>query len=135
MQAGRSAFEFFQASNSIMSDPNCIFCKIVEGKIPSKKVYEDDDLFAFHDIHPWAPVHFLMVPKAHIASMAQVEPSHAALMGKLMTLAPRLAQQEGCNPYPDGGFRIVVNTGAEGGQEVHHLHVHVLGGPRPWLKG
>ena len=117
------------------TDPNCIFCKIVAGQIPSKKVHEDEDMLVFHDIAPWAPVHFLMVPKAHIASMAQVGPEHEALLGRMMALAPRLAQEQGCNPYPDGGFRIVVNTGAEGGQEVHHLHVHVMGGPRPWLKG
>jgi len=120
---------------STHTDPNCIFCKIVAGQIPSKKVHEDEDMLVFHDIAPWAPVHFLMVPKAHIASMAQVGPEHEALLGRMMALAPRLAQEQGCNPYPDGGFRIVVNTGAEGGQEVHHLHVHVMGGPRPWLKG
>ena len=117
------------------TDPNCIFCKIAEGKIPSRKVYEDDDVFVFHDIHPWAPVHFLMIPKAHIASLAQVEASHAGLLGRMMTLAPKLALQEGCRPYPEGGHRVVINTGAEGGQEVHHLHIHVMGGPRPWLKG
>ena len=116
-------------------DPNCLFCKIVAGQIPSKKVYEDDELLAFHDIHPWAPVHFLMIPKAHIPSMAQVGPEHEALLGRIMVLAPRLALEQGCNPYPTGGFRIVVNTGAEGGQEVQHLHIHVMGGPRPWLKG
>jgi histidine triad (HIT) family protein len=116
-------------------DPNCIFCKIVAGQIPSRKVYEDDDLFAFHDIHPWAPVHFLMVPKAHIPSMAQVGPEHEGLMGRMLTLAPKLAMEQGCNPYPEGGFRIVCNTGQEGGQEVHHLHLHVIGGPRPWAKG
>ena len=116
-------------------DPNCLFCKIVAGQIPSKKVYEDDELLAFHDIHPWAPVHFLMIPKAHIPSMAQVGPEHEALLGRIMVLAPRLALEQGCNPYPAGGFRIVVNTGAEGGQEVQHLHIHVMGGPRPWLRG
>ena len=113
---------------------NCIFCKIAAGGIPSRKVYEDDELFAFDDIHPWAPVHFLLIPKAHIASMAQVGPEHAALLGRMLVLAPQLAMQQGCQPYPEGGFRIVVNTGALGGQEVHHLHFHVLGGPRPWLK-
>ncbi len=123
------------ASVSHAHDPGCIFCKIIAGQIPSKKVYDDDDLYAFHDIAPWAPVHFLLVPKAHIASMAQVGPEHERLMGRLMTLAPRLALEQGCNPYPAGGFRILVNTGAEGGQEVHHLHVHVMGGPRPWLRG
>ena len=116
-------------------DPNCIFCKIVAGQIPSRKVYEDEQVFAFHDIAPWAPVHFLLVPRLHIPSMAHLSPEHAGLMGHLMTLAPRLAAEQGCEPYPAGGFRIVVNTGAHGGQEVHHLHVHVLGGPRPWARG
>jgi histidine triad (HIT) family protein len=118
------------------SDPNCIFCKIVAGAIPSRKVYEDDDVFAFHDISPAAPIHFMIVPKPHIASMASLSSADdAALMGRIMLLAPRLAAEQGCRPYPEGGFRIVINTGAEGGQEVHHLHVHVMGGPRPWLKG
>ena len=116
-------------------DPDCVFCKIAAGQIPSRKVYEDDELFAFHDIHPWAPVHFMIVPKTHIASMAQVGPEHERLLGRIMTLAPRLALEQGCQPYPDGGFRIVVNTGTVGGQEVHHLHVHVIGGPRPWARG
>ena len=118
-----------------MHDPNCLFCKIIDGKIPSRKVHEDDEMIAFHDIRPKAPIHFLIVPKLHVASMAQVGPEHAALLGRMMLLAPKLAQQEGCNPYPEGGFRLVVNTGAEGGQEVPHLHLHVLGGPRPWLQG
>ena len=116
-------------------DPHCLFCKIVAGQIPSRKVYEDDDLYAFHDIHPWAPVHFLLVPKLHLPSMAQLTPEHERLMGKMMVLAPRLALEQGCNPYPDGGFRVGCNTGAEGGQEVHHLHVHVIGGRRPWARG
>ncbi|GAB1384116.1 MAG TPA: histidine triad nucleotide-binding protein [Ottowia sp.] len=120
---------------SAHSDSNCIFCKIVAGQIPSRKVYEDDELFVFHDINPWAPVHFLIVPKTHLVSMAHVGPEHEALLGRIMALAPRLALEQGCQPYPDGGFRIVVNTGAQGGQEVHHLHVHVLGGPRPWARG
>lgn len=123
------------SSVAFNADPNCIFCKIVAGAIPCRKVYEDDELLAFHDIHPWAPVHFLLVPKQHIVSMAQLEDQHERLMGRMMMLAPRLALQEGCKPYPDGGFRLVVNTGREGGQEVHHLHMHVMGGPRPWLKG
>ena len=118
-----------------MLEANCIFCKIASGAIPSRKVYEDDELFVFHDISPWAPIHFLMVPKKHIPSMAQVQDEHAALLGRMMTLAPRLALEQGCEPYPAGGFRLVLNTGAQGGQEVHHLHMHVLGGPRPWLRG
>lgn len=84
-------------------DPNCLFCKIVAGLIPCKKVHEDEEILAFHDIHPWAPVHFLIIPKLHIASLAQAGPEHAALLGRIMTLAPRLALQEGCNPYPQGG--------------------------------
>jgi histidine triad (HIT) family protein len=119
----------------VQSDPDCIFCKIVAGLIPSKVVYQDEELFVFNDIHPWAPVHFLVIPKMHIPSMAQIGPEHAGLLGRMMTLAPQLAVQEGCNPYPEGGFRMLCNTGAQGGQEVHHLHIHVMGGPRPWLKG
>lgn len=121
--------------NHAAHDPHCLFCKIIAKQIPSKTVYEDDLVYAFHDIHPWAPVHFLMVPKAHIASMAHVGTEHAALMGHIMALVPKLALQEGCNPYPEGGYRLVTNTGVEGGQEVHHLHFHVMGGPRPWLRG
>ena len=116
-------------------DPDCLFCKIVAGKIPSKKVYDDGEFYAFHDIHPWAPVHFLLIPKTHIPSMAQIGPEHAALMGRMMALVPTLAAQEGCNAYPAGGFRLLTNAGVEGGQEVHHLHFHVMGGPRPWLRG
>lgn len=116
-------------------DPHCIFCKIAAGQIPSRKVYEDEALFAFHDINPAAPVHFLVIPKKHIASMAHVDAADTALLGRIMALAPKLALEQGCNPYPDGGFRMVVNTGSEGGQEVHHLHVHVMGGPRPWKHG
>ena len=119
----------------MMHENSCIFCKIAAGAIPSRKVYEDDELFVFHDIKPWAPVHFLMIPKAHIPSMAQAGPEHASLLGRMMVLAPKLAAQEGCSPYPEGGFRILTNTGSEGGQEVHHLHLHVMGGKRPWLKG
>jgi histidine triad (HIT) family protein len=116
-------------------DPDCLFCKIVAGKIPSKLVYQDDELYAFHDIKPWAPVHFLIIPKMHIPSMAHLQAEHAGLMGRMMVLAPQLAQEQGCNPYPAGGFRVLANSGDEGGQEVHHLHVHVMGGARPWLKG
>ncbi len=118
-----------------MHDPDCLFCKIAQGKIPSRQVHEDEDFFAFHDIRPAAPIHFLIIPKHHIPSMAHLTPEHAELMGRMVLLAPQLALQEGCNPYPEGGFRTVVNTGDEGGQEVHHLHMHVMGGPRPWQRG
>jgi len=113
------------------ADPDCIFCKIVAGQIPAKKVFEDEELIAFHDIHPWAPVHVLIIPRVHIASLADVVPDHDALLGRLLGLAPRLMKQLGVH----NGFRTVVNTGRDGGQEVQHLHMHVLGGPRPWLRG
>ncbi len=113
------------------SDPNCIFCKIVAGRIPAKKAYEDDDLLAFHDIQPWGPVHVLIIPKAHIASMEAVTEAHQALVGRMMVLAPRLMRENGVT----GGFRQVINTGRDGLQEVMHLHMHVIGGPRPWNKG
>jgi histidine triad (HIT) family protein len=123
------------SEHSLDHDPNCLFCKIVAKQIPSRTVFEDDEFYAFHDIHPWAPVHFLIIPKRHIISMAHVGLDDVGLMGRLMALVPKLALQEGCNPYPQGGFRLVTNTGAEGGQEVQHLHFHVMGGPRPWLRG
>ena len=122
-------------ASDVVHDTNCLFCKIAAKKIPSKTVYEDEEFYAFHDINPWAPVHFLIIPKTHIVSMAHVAPKHEGLMGRMMALVPMLAVQEGCNPYPDGGFRLLTNTGKEGGQEVHHLHFHVMGGPRPWLRG
>lgn len=119
----------------VESDPNCLFCKIAAGVIPSRLVYQDQEIYVFHDIAPWAPVHFLMIPKLHIPSMAQIRAEHAGLLGRMLVLAPELALQQGCNPYPQGGFRILCNTGAEGRQEVQHLHIHVMGGPRPWLRG
>jgi len=103
---------------------SCIFCKIACGEIPSKKVYEDDDVFAFHDIHPVAPVHFMLIPKLHLASLIETDDSHAELLGKMLLLAPRLAKQQGL----ENGFRTVINTGKGGGQEVFHLHIHVIGG-------
>ena len=103
---------------------NCIFCKIIKGEIPSKKVYEDADVFAFHDIHPAAPVHFMLIPKLHIASLCEVEEKHRNLLGKIMLLVPGLAKEQGCTD----GFRTIINTGRIGGQEVYHLHAHVIGG-------
>jgi histidine triad (HIT) family protein len=111
-----------------MSD--CIFCRIAKGEIPSKKVYEDDEVLVFHDINPAAPVHLLMIPKLHLESLVTVQEQHAALLGKMLVLAPRLAREQGASD----GFRIVINNGPDGGQEVYHLHVHVLGGPRPWKR-
>ena len=122
-------------SQAHQHDPNCIFCKIVNGKIPSKKLFEDDEFLAFHDINPWAPIHFLIIPKKHIVSLAHVTAEDAPLLGRMMALIPKLALESGCEPYPEGGYRVVTNTGKNGGQEVHHMHLHVMGGPRPWLRG
>ena len=113
------------------ADPPCIFCKIVAGTIPSKKAYEDEELFAFHDINPWAPVHVLVIPKVHIATLSDARPEHDALLGRMLGLAPRLMRELGVV----NGFRTLINTGPDGRQEVPHLHMHVMGGPRPWLKG
>jgi histidine triad (HIT) family protein len=116
---------------AVQTDPNCLFCKIVAGQIPAKKVYEDDQMIAFHDIHPWAPVHVLIIPKHHVESMADVSDADAPLLGRMMALSARLMRELGVT----NGFRHVVNTGRDGMQEVPHLHLHVMGGPRPWLKG
>lgn len=114
------------------ADPSCIFCKIVAGQVPSRKVHEDDQLLAFHDIAPWAPVHFLIIPKAHIPTLYDAaDEADQALLGRMLWLAPRLALQLGVT----NGFRTVINTGPDGHQEVGHLHVHVMGGPRPWARG
>jgi histidine triad (HIT) family protein len=116
---------------------NCIFCKIAAGKIPAKTVYEDDDVIAFHDINPAAPVHVLIVPREHIPTLADANENHTALLGKMMLLAPKLAAELGGGyshtpEGPTGGFKTLVNTGPDGGQEVYHLHLHIMGGPRPW---
>jgi histidine triad (HIT) family protein len=113
---------------------NCLFCKIVEGQIPSTKVYEDEEFYVFHDINPAAPVHLLVVPKQHVTSMQEISEQDAPWLGRLMALAPRLARENGCTPGPEGGFRLVINTGVEGGQEVAHLYMHIIGGHRPWDK-
>jgi histidine triad (HIT) family protein len=106
---------------------DCIFCKIVAGKIPSKKIYEDDDMLAFHDIHPQAPVHFMIIPKAHIDSLAHARPEHAGVLGRMLAVAARLAAEQGS---PEG-FRTIINTGRIGRQDVYHLHIHIVGGPQP----
>lgn len=106
---------------------NCIFCKIIAGEIPSRKLYEDDDILAFHDIHPVAPVHFLIIPKLHISSLKEVTPAHQAVLGKMLQMAGPLAAQAGATD----GFRSIINTGRVGLQEVYHLHLHVIGGQEP----
>jgi len=104
---------------------DCIFCKIARGKIPCRKVYEDDDLLAFHDIQPQAPIHFLIIPKLHLASLYEAQMSHQAVLGKMLAMAGTLAREQGATD----GFRTIINTGRVGGQEVYHLHLHIFGGP------
>jgi histidine triad (HIT) family protein len=103
----------------------CLFCKIAAKQIPSKVLFEDDDLLAFHDINPGAPTHVLVIPKEHLVSLDEAKPEHAALLGKLMLAAQRAAALTGLTK---GGWRLAVNTGADAGQSVLHLHLHVLGG-------
>lgn len=106
---------------------NCIFCKIVRGEIPSRKVYEDEDLLAFHDINPVAQVHFMLIPKEHVESLEHVQECHQMVLGKMMVLVGRLAREQGSTE----GFRTIVNTGRIGRQDVFHVHMHVLGGKDP----
>jgi histidine triad (HIT) family protein len=116
---------------------NCIFCKIAEKKIPSTTVYEDEELLAFKDINPAAPVHLLVIPKKHYATL-QDAADQPALLGKMLALAPRLAEESGCavgydaDGQPLRGYKTLINSGPDGGQEVYHLHLHVIGGAHPW---
>jgi len=103
---------------------DCIFCKIIAGKIPCNRIFEDEDILAFHDIHPVAPVHFMVIPKLHIPSLVQVNLGHQMLLGKLLALGSKLALEQGCGD----GWRTVINTGRVGHQEVYHLHIHIIGG-------
>lgn len=110
-----------------MSD--CIFCKIIAGEIPSKKLYEDDEVLAFWDIAPQAPVHFLVVPKKHLAAPVDVEEVDDRVIGKLIRVGAQLAKENGVAD----GFRVIFNNGKKAGQEVFHIHMHILGGrERPW---
>jgi len=108
-------------------DPNCIFCRIVAGSIPGNKLYEDEDVLAFHDVRPQAPVHFLIIPKAHVATLYDDGMKHQKAYGKMLALAGELARKAGAAD----GFRTIINTGKVGHQEVYHVHMHVLGGPEP----
>ena len=110
-----------------MSDPNCIFCRIARGEVPAKKAYEDEDIFAFHDIRPQAPVHLLVIPKEHVATMYDAGMAQHRALGKMLAMAGELARNEGAAD----GFRIILNTGRVGHQEVYHVHMHILGGPEP----
>ena len=107
-----------------MSD--CLFCKIAADEISSDRVYEDEQVIVFKDIYPKANVHLLLIPRQHIASLNELDESHDALMAHMLRLLPRLAKEQGL----DEGFRTIINTGPGGGQEVFHLHVHLMGGDR-----
>lgn len=108
-----------------MSDQTqCIFCKIAQGEIPAQIVYEDDEVLVFKDIHPKAKVHLLVIPRLHLASLNELNETHDSLMAKMMRLLPQLAREQGLS----SGFRTIINTGQGGGQEVFHLHIHLLGG-------
>lgn len=115
---------------------NCIFCKIAAKEIPATIVHEDDSLLAFKDIRPHAPVHLLIIPKQHISHLSECDDSHTAVLGKMLALAPKLAKEFACAVSVDaagnqsGGYKTLINTGPDGGQEVYHLHMHVLGGAR-----
>lgn len=116
-----------------MSQPNCLFCKMAAGAIPVNKAHEDEHALAFHDIAPQAPTHVLLIPKQHLTSLNDATAEHHKLLGHLLCLVPRLAAQLGLS---EGGYRAVINTGADGGQSVFHLHIHLLGGrPLAWPPG
>ncbi len=106
---------------------DCLFCKIVRGEIPARKVYEDDEVLAFHDINPARPVHLLVIPKRHITSLATTSDADIPVLGRMLAVANKLASENGS---PDG-FRVIINSGRVGGQEVAHLHAHIVGGPEP----
>ena len=108
-----------------MAGGDCIFCKIVAGEIPAAKVYEDERAVAFRDINPQAPTHALVIPRAHVASLNEASEADEALLGHLLLVAARVAREEG---HSEGGYRTVINTGAQAGQTVFHVHVHLLGG-------
>ncbi|MBI3231437.1 MAG: histidine triad nucleotide-binding protein [Burkholderiales bacterium] len=113
---------------------DCLFCKIAARQIPSTIVYEDAEFLAFKDIYPAAPVHILVIPKQHIATLSDVDASHTEILGKMLALAPVIAKQEGIavsydvHGKPHGGYKTLINSGPDGGQEIYHLHMHVVGG-------
>lgn len=104
---------------------DCLFCKIANGEIPSEKVYEDDEILAFKDINPAAPIHILVIPKKHITSLAHMEKGDEVIIGKIYAVINKIAEDNG---FKENGYRVIVNCGKDGGQEVMHLHFHVLAG-------
>ena len=114
-----------ERNESKMED--CIFCKIIRGEIPSTKVYEDDEILAFNDVNPAAPIHILVIPKKHINSLADMKPEDEKLVGKIYRVINKIAEDKG---FKNEGFRVIVNCGKNGGQEVMHLHFHILAGKK-----
>ena len=106
---------------------DCLFCKIVKGEVPSNKVYEDDEILAFYDIDPAAPIHILVIPKKHITSLAHLEKEDEMLIGKIYGVINKIAEEKN---FKEKGYRVIVNCGEDGGQEVMHLHFHVLAGTK-----
>ena len=106
---------------------DCVFCKIIKGEIPTEKVYETEEILAFKDIHPAAPIHILVVPKKHISMLTDLKPEDEALIGKIYTAINKIAEQEG---FKEQGYRVIANCGKDSGQEVMHIHFHVLGGKK-----
>ncbi|MDU0810503.1 MAG: histidine triad nucleotide-binding protein [Burkholderia sp.] len=115
-------------------NPNCLFCKISIGEIKSKNVYEDEEFVAFYDIYPVANTHVLIIPRKHISTLSSVNVNDAPLLGKMLLLVAHIAEILGVSDTgkDTSGFRTVINTGKGAGQEVRHLHAHILAGPRPW---
>ena len=106
---------------------DCLFCKIIKGEIPSTKAYEDEDILAFNDINPAAPIHILVIPKKHIKSLAHMQKEDEAIVGKIYGVINKIAEEKG---FKDNGYRVIVNCGKDAGQEVMHLHFHVLAGAK-----
>ena len=106
---------------------DCLFCKIIKGEVPSNKVYEDEEILAFYDIHPAAPIHILVIPKKHIKSLANIEKEDEILLGKIHSVINKIAEEKG---FKEDGYRLIVNCGKDGGQEVMHLHFHILAGKK-----
>lgn len=106
---------------------NCLFCKIIKGEIPSDKVYEDEEILAFRDINPAAPIHILVIPKKHIASLAHMEKEDEIIVGKIYGVINKIAEEQG---FKENGYRVIVNCGKDAGQEVMHLHFHLLAGAK-----
>jgi histidine triad (HIT) family protein len=117
---------------------NCLFCKIAAKQIPSAIVHEDEELLVFKDINPAAPVHLLIIPKLHLATLSDCTAEHAPLLGKMLALVPQLAAAHqidvayDADGQPSRGYKTMINSGPDGGQEIYHLHMHLYGGPRPW---